>query len=88
MPLEIRDRNYEPKGRECLCRGCDRVFTSLTGFDAHRLGGKCHDPDTRGLLMDDRGRWKMPMDEKAEARLKLLKIKTLNDKKLVRGENE
>ena len=84
MAKEIRDYNYPVKGGQCLCRGCDRVFTSLTGFDAHRLGGKCNAPEERGLVLNDKGMWKIPMTAKAEARLKMLKEQTLKDKELVR----
>lgn len=26
------------------CMGCQRHFSSLSGFDAHRKGGECHAP--------------------------------------------
>lgn len=54
---EIRDRNYDVQGRECLCRGCDRVFVGLSLFDKHRSDGGCVDPATCGLTLDWKGRW-------------------------------
>jgi hypothetical protein len=58
------------------CGLCKRVFTSLSGFDAHqerRFGEDppiiCRDPETVGLVLDDRGRWQFPATERSRARL-------------------
>jgi hypothetical protein len=52
----------------CTCAPCGRVFTSLSGFDAHQERRYdtpqpvvCHDPATRGLVADEKtGRWHFP----------------------------
>lgn len=36
--------------RAAHCGGCHATFTSVTGFDRHRVGGACVDPATRGLV--------------------------------------
>lgn len=50
--------------RACGCRGCGRVFTSLSGFDKHQRmrdgGSVCLDPLTVGLERKSSGRWGFP----------------------------
>lgn len=41
----------------CLCRGCDEVFSSVSSFDQHQVGGECHPPQTRKLAHGDDGVW-------------------------------
>jgi hypothetical protein len=31
------------------------MFKSVSGFDKHRVGMKCNDPDDLGMQMDERG---------------------------------
>jgi len=37
------------------CTGCHQMFKSVSGFDKHRVGMKCNDPDDLGMQMDERG---------------------------------
>ena len=56
--------NHEPRGSECGCRTCDRVFASERAFDAQRIGEPSEDRKCAenlsgvGLEMDLRGRWR------------------------------
>jgi len=45
------------------CGACHRTFSSVTGFDAHRLRGVCVDPAGRGLVIDVHGIWRKPAQE-------------------------
>lgn len=36
------------------CGGCDRHFTGLTAFDAHRIGGECKEPESAKSLKSGR----------------------------------
>ena len=46
------------------CAGCCRTFTGPSAFDAHRSVGRCVDPATVGLVLNNRGRWAYkPMTE-------------------------
>ena len=62
--MELSLKNHEPRGAECGCRSCDRVFASERAFDAHRIGEhsegrKCAENlSPVGLEMDSRGRWR------------------------------
>ena len=42
-----------PPGRTapCLCGKCGELFTSITGFDLHRVRDKCRNPAKRGLVV-------------------------------------
>ena len=58
------------------CAKCHRVFTSLSGFDAHqdrRFGQDppivCLDPATVGLVLDNRGRWQFPATDRSRERV-------------------
>jgi hypothetical protein len=48
-----RDSDPPLTGEACLCRGCGRVFTSVSAFDLHRRAGndgarECLDPGDAG----------------------------------------
>ena len=65
---EIRDRNYEfTNERDCGCPTCYRVFTSLEGFDKHRVEGECVVPSEVGLNLDWKGRWTSGSGKKPKA---------------------
>lgn len=42
-------------GAQCLCRSCGRYFGGVHGFDLHRRGGRCVDPETVGLHLSSDG---------------------------------
>lgn len=42
------------------CSGCHRTFSSVSGFDRHRLRGQCVNPAERGLQLDVLGIWRLP----------------------------
>jgi hypothetical protein len=55
----------------CAATGCHRTFTGITAFDKHRGGtkrgekaGECSDPLNVGLVLNDRGQWANPGDER------------------------
>lgn len=53
------------------CSNCQRIFTSVSGFDRHRRDGKCLDPARTGLVQRERSgftAWGYPGDEEALAR--------------------
>jgi hypothetical protein len=41
----------------CHAKCCHRTFSSLSGFDQHRVGAQCCDPKTRGLVPISRLHW-------------------------------
>jgi hypothetical protein len=47
----------------CSAAGCHRTFGSVSAFDEHRVGGKCLDPEGRGLYVRDRI-WRRPPDSR------------------------
>ena len=55
---------YTPKGSECGCSSCGRLFASERAFDLHRagdygVGRKCADnPEWTGLELNARGLWR------------------------------
>jgi hypothetical protein len=60
----IRDERLKIGTRFCKCSACGRYFGGVSGFDMHRIGGKCVDPaaildkhNRRKLWLDDRGYW-------------------------------
>ena len=63
LERELSLMGYQPAGFECVCRTCDRVFSSEEAFDLHRVGDysegrKCADnPATQGLTLSSRGIW-------------------------------
>ena len=58
--------NYHPKGAECGCPNCGRIFASERAYETHRVGNhsvgrKCADyPEYAGLTLDLKGRWATP----------------------------
>lgn len=40
--------------RLCHCTACHRNFGGISGFDAHRRGGQCLDPEKLGMSKKDR----------------------------------
>ena len=48
-----------PWKRPCLCRGCSNLFASNSAFDQHRKRFRCRDPESRGLVLVERGDWIM-----------------------------
>jgi len=70
---ELRDRTYQPKGRECMCPTCFRVFSGERLFDRHRKGGECIPPESIGLRLIG-GKWKgEELSEESKARLAALR---------------
>lgn len=70
MEQEVRQLDA-PLGsgtRACGCRGCGRVFTGLTTFDAHQRmnhegeGVLCLNPESLGMEKKASGRWGYPSD--------------------------
>jgi hypothetical protein len=41
--------------RAAHCAACHVTFTSVSGFDHHRIDGRCHDPAARGLVLIEKG---------------------------------
>lgn len=50
--------------RRAHCSGCGRNFGGLTAFDKHRDEGKCLDPESLGLVRNDKGDWGMSTEGK------------------------
>jgi hypothetical protein len=54
------------------CAACKRVFSSVSGFDAHRTGSyddrSCLDPAALGMHRNQYGRWAFPGDAYSGAR--------------------
>jgi hypothetical protein len=49
--------------------GCHRTFGSVSGFDAHRRGGRCVDPASLPMHLDPGGIWRRDgRDPHADAR--------------------
>jgi len=61
-----------PRGamRACQCAVCGNVFTSITGFEKHRKNGRCLEPLSVGLSLNDRGLWATPATENCHWRSK------------------
>ena len=59
------------------CHGCHKSFRSVNGFYRHRKTGACLDPETLGMVMDNRGVWATPMTEESKNKL-LGMLKTPN----------
>lgn len=66
------------------CGGCQKRFSGLSVFDAHRTGSyarserRClttEEMEQKGMRANERGIWKMPDDEKNRERLTRLKAK-------------
>jgi len=53
-------------GNRCLCRGCNRYFSTVANFDRHRRGGQCLDPKDAGLVLV-KGIWKRPDSRTTQA---------------------
>jgi hypothetical protein len=60
----------------CTCDACGREFTGVGPFDRHqrldytrRPAVRCLDPATRGMELNEHGRWGFPADAAARARL-------------------
>lgn len=68
------DACIRPTPAQCHCPTCHRTFGGVTGFDAHRLMGKCLDPGIPeiGYSQDDKGIWRMPMSDADRVRLQAL----------------
>lgn len=49
-----------PTPAQAHCPTCHATFGGITGFDAHRKGGLCIDPATKGYV-EVRGVWRLPM---------------------------
>jgi hypothetical protein len=50
----------------CLCRVCCLYFRSVSGFDAHRVSGRCLTQDelrARGYEPSQDGYWRIPARE-------------------------
>jgi len=48
-------QNAKLTGKRCLCRGCDKVFSTVANFDRHRVGKHgidrhCAEPEAVGLV--------------------------------------
>jgi hypothetical protein len=68
QPVDIRQ---QPRGSQCQCAACTRIFASLTDFDRHQerhprghllegvFTGRCFDPATLGLALAG-GVWGTP----------------------------
>jgi hypothetical protein len=41
----------------CHCSGCHHTFTNERAFAAHRIRGRCQDPEARGLVKITRAHW-------------------------------
>lgn len=59
------------------CPACRRVFTALSGFDAHQSTDYrrkdpvvCLEPATLGMAQNEYGRWYTPADAAGRARLR------------------
>lgn len=69
--------------RAAGCRGCGRVFTSVTAFDMHqrftRQGLVCLDPATLKLERKPNGQWGCKMDERQRARIARFRDGTRQD---------
>jgi hypothetical protein len=42
--VNCTDECLKPKGRQAHCATCHATFTGPTGFDDHRVGGRCISP--------------------------------------------
>lgn len=54
------------------CTGCHRTFKGVSGFDRHRVGGKCLVPMDLGMECSEKGFWFSPMSETARSKLRVL----------------
>jgi hypothetical protein len=41
----------------CHCSGCHHTFVDERTFSRHRIRGRCHDPEARGLVKITRAHW-------------------------------
>ena len=62
------------------CAACRRVFTVLSGFDAHQSADYsrtpavvCADPETLGMTQNQYGRWYTPADAPSRPRLRQIR---------------
>lgn len=53
-----RGSGFHCRGRDW--GGCGETFGGLSGFDAHQRGGRCLDPASVGLVLDEGGIWRAP----------------------------
>jgi hypothetical protein len=56
----------------CHCSMCHLTFTSIRGFDFHRLAGECRTADDlteKGYLPNDEGQWRKPAPPDLHERL-------------------
>lgn len=51
------------------CRACCITLTGLAAFDHHILRGEHFPPADRGLVLNARGRWGFPIDERRREQL-------------------
>jgi hypothetical protein len=58
--------------RAAHCSVCHATFGGISGFDAHRSGGQCLDPASKGLTLITRNgwsRWAEPLSDDDRERL-------------------
>lgn len=51
------------RGKQAACGSCESLFTSTSGFVAHRRGSRCasdEDMRERGMVQRDDGAWALP----------------------------
>lgn len=58
-----------PAQAHCPTALCHQTFNSPSGFDRHRRGGLCLRPAEVGMVIDDRGVWRMPISDADRVRL-------------------
>ena len=62
MKYQTVDGEVRLSGKRCLCRGCNRAFSTEANFTKHRSKGfKCRHPEDAGMVLDERTNlWKLP----------------------------
>lgn len=61
-------KGHRPSPSQAHCRMCCETFGGVSGFDAHRKDGWCHNPATLSTPMsqDDRGIWRWPKSDRMD----------------------
>lgn len=58
-----------PSPAQAHCGACHRTFGGVSGFDRHRVEGRCVDPAGLGMSLLAGDLWRVPMSESDRRRL-------------------
>lgn len=62
-----------PTPHQAHCTVCHKTFGGIRLFDRHRKDGVCLDPAGLGMVLTEKGVWRVPMSD--EDREKMIKLR-------------